>query len=95
MGTDITNVGVSPAYKPAVPSLRNIDNNVANVPPVLGSGVDNDDATDEDDRSGVNSIGRTQSINPLFNTSVPHPRHGSTRTPRNEVGAICFAPDAC
>ena len=67
LGTDITNVGRSPAYNPEYPSFLKIEIKVDIIPLPLF------DVDDEDDieRSGVDSIPTTQSIKPLFNTNVP------------------------
>lgn len=72
LGTDIINVGRIPAYKPVYPSFRAIENRVANVPPpedfdIVFAAV----ADDDDDRSGVDSMGNTQSMRPLLSTKVP------------------------
>ena len=67
-----------------------MDNSVEIVPTL---GIDA-----EDDLNGVDSMGRTQSIRPLLRTMVPHPRHGSTFTPRKDVGAMVelgCAPAVC
>ena len=69
LGTDIMSVGRSPAYIPDQPSCLKIENNVRNVPLVV-CGVDL--------IVDVVSTGIEHSIKPLFSTSVPHPRHGST-----------------
>ena len=68
LGTDITNVGRSPAYNPEYPSFLNIFRSVDIVP--LPPPADDDD-DDDIERSGVDSIPTTQSIKPLLSTNVP------------------------
>ena len=65
LGTDITNVGLNPAYNPEYPSFLNILNSVEIVP------LPPFDDIDDIDRSGVDSIPTTQSIKPLLSTNVP------------------------
>ena len=76
-GTDISNVGFNPAYIPDQPSLRNIEKRVRNVPLVCVS-ADADVVDGLIDVVDVDSTGIEHSINPLFRTRVPQPRHGST-----------------
>ena len=79
----MSSVGHNPAYIPDQPSCLNIENNVRKVPLVCGGAID--------DR--VVSTGMEHSIKPLFSTSVPHPRHGST--PEKLLYDIGFTPADC
>jgi len=91
----MTSVGRKPAYKPEIPSFRKIDDRVAIVPLLLdfGTVVDVDDdvvidvvAVVVDLRGIVDSMGKTQSMRPLFKIIVPQPGQvglGPIFTPRN------------
>lgn len=91
----MTSVGRKPAYKPEIPSFRKIDDRVAIVPLLLDFGtvvdVDDDVVIDVvvvvvDLRGIVDSMGKTQSMRPLFKIIVPQPGQvglGPIFTPRN------------
>jgi len=91
----MTSVGRKPAYKPEIPSFRKIEDRVAIVPLLLdfGTVVDVDDdvvidvvAVVVDLRGIVDSMGKTQSMRPLFKIIVPQPGQvglGPIFTPRN------------
>ncbi len=93
----MTSVGRKPAYKPEIPSFRKIEDRVAIVPLLLDFGTVDDDVVDDDvvidvvavvvDLRGiVDSMGKTQSMRPLFKIIVPQPGQvglGPIFTPRN------------
>ena len=90
----MTSVGRKPAYKLEIPSFRKIEDRVAIVPLLdFGNVVDVDDdvvidvvAVVVDLRGIVDSMGKTQSMRPLFKIIVPQPGQvglGPIFTPRN------------
>ncbi len=93
----MTKVGRKPAYKLEMPSFRKMDTSVAIVPPPdFGADRDSDNIDADDDDTSVDdvlglggnavSMGKTQSMRPLFKIMVPHPGQvvlGPIFTPRN------------
>ena len=96
----MTSVGRKPAYKLEIPSFRKIEDRVAIVPLLdFGNVVDDVDDDDDDDvviidagivvvdlRGNADSMGKTQSMRPLFKIIVPQPGQvglGPIFTPRN------------
>lgn len=95
LGTDMTSVGRSPAYRPAVPSFLNMDTSVEMVPICPGVAVGPllvivAAGTSLVVVCSIAGIGKTHSMRPLLSMTVePHSQHGRqpTLTPRNDVGS--------
>ena len=91
----MTSVGRKPTYKLEMPSFRKMDTRVAMIELPPDFGVAPPDmvvvviiVVDDDDLRGimVDSMGKTQSMSPLFKRMVPHPGQvvlGPIFTPRN------------